>query len=690
MTDVLMQVGLSNGALAFGLAIVAWVVHRTGRVPAVAHLLWVLVLVKLVTPPLWHVPVVPGAATAVDPVVTMEMSIEAESAAVFAPDALASDFTAASPVSHASTPTGVLITRVLIGVWLVGSFVVFAGSFARITRFRRLLQVASKDASPRVQSIADEVVQRFGVRRAPRIDVTPGTISPLVCWFGGRVRIVLPAGLVDAMDDDALRWVLAHEMAHVRRRDHVVRWIEWLACVAFWWNPVTWWARRNLRINEELCCDALVLSRLDGRPSAYANALLHVVEFLAAPVLRPPVVASAMNSGGSLEARFRMILSNDGRRRAPRWMRACVFAAAVGVMPLGFAQADRSDEAMVEVLRDGVASGAMDVSEARKVFDETVFPDSEVATKMRLEMERMAERIRRATESGRLTAIEAEKKLHELQRGVIEQRYMMFATDVLGMTKGEAQMSMMREHLAELVVTGEITQADADEKLAEMERAMDLRAEYTAHMEVVKAEIEAAIEAGTITPEEGRRKLASMKDAIGLRMRVQAQIEEIKAAVEAGILTAAEAEEKIAAIQARVESHRRAKAVDWEAITRKIEHAVETGEMTAEEAQAAYRKIRAEMEKIQQDRVARQAGEQDRREELMRRAAEALMGTGVDREDVRPLLREIHGLAEQMLAGEKELDLSGLNAFDLDAKQTELAFGLAKRVAAMSKENAGR
>ena len=67
MIDLILQTGVSNVCVSMVLAVVAFMVHRTGRMPLVAHLLWVLVLVKLITPPLFNVPVVPvpGAASEV-------------------------------------------------------------------------------------------------------------------------------------------------------------------------------------------------------------------------------------------------------------------------------------------------------------------------------------------------------------------------------------------------------------------------------------------------------------------------------------------------------------------------------------------------------------------------------------------------------------------------------------------------
>ena len=58
MTDLLFQIALSNVCLSLALAIVAMVIQVTAKRPHLAHLLWLLVLVKLVTPPVVTIPVV--------------------------------------------------------------------------------------------------------------------------------------------------------------------------------------------------------------------------------------------------------------------------------------------------------------------------------------------------------------------------------------------------------------------------------------------------------------------------------------------------------------------------------------------------------------------------------------------------------------------------------------------------------
>jgi beta-lactamase regulating signal transducer with metallopeptidase domain len=310
-----LQLAASNLVFSVALAVVAHVVDRTGRYPSVAHLLWVLVLVKVLTPPLVMLPLLPGSSVA-------------------GLDTSQPDVAGLAIERDAWTGLAEGLPLLLVA-WLVGSALVLIVSIVRVRRFDALLHRTSRDAPPAVADLAAGVASRLGLRSRPLVQITSARISPLTWWTGGRVRIVVPAALCEAMDEDQLRWVLAHELGHVKRRDHLVRWLEWLACVAFWWNPAVWWARRSLRHDEEVSCDALVVARLDGRPQAYARALLAVVEFLVAPATRPPAVATGIDAGGRLERRFARIVAPDAELPMSRRLSSALLSASLVLMMLG-------------------------------------------------------------------------------------------------------------------------------------------------------------------------------------------------------------------------------------------------------------------------------------------------------------------------------------------------------------------
>lgn len=360
MTEYLLQFGISNLCVASLLACAAWVVQRRGGHPLVAHLLWLLVLAKLVTPTLFTVPIVtlPGADAEL-PLLEAVHAVGAPTGAVL-PAAMPA---AESVGALAALEYGLLLT------WLGGTVLVLVASMIRVRRFHRLLVSSSRPASDATQRLARDLGARLGLREVPEIQMSAARLAPMVWWVGGRVRVFIPSDLPGEMAASQFRWIVAHELAHVRRGDHYVRWLEWLVCVLFWWNPLAWWARRNLRTNEELCCDALVLTTFDPDPNSYASSLLTVAEFLSTPTVRPPALASRIDSGGFLERRFKMILSTDRPGAMPRWMRGLVLVFTLGVLPLGVAAAQNTDvDAVSKRLAAAVKAGELSQPEAEAML----------------------------------------------------------------------------------------------------------------------------------------------------------------------------------------------------------------------------------------------------------------------------------------------------------------------------------
>ncbi len=131
--------------------------------------------------------------------------------------------------------------------------------------------------------------------------------SPFV-WCLGRLQLIWPAQLADPAALARWQGVIAHELAHVRRRDHWIAWLELLASVVWWWNPLFWIARRQMSEAAEMACDALALGLLPDGRKAYAEAFL---ELSLPPFSREPAPALGAGSPSrkSFERRFTMILS---------------------------------------------------------------------------------------------------------------------------------------------------------------------------------------------------------------------------------------------------------------------------------------------------------------------------------------------------------------------------------------------
>ena len=388
--QTIFEIGLSNAVFATILAVVAFVITRLWRAPALGHVLWLIVLVKLITPPLVSVPV-SGLAPAWDkilvratpspdtrpvtvssqlpseedldepdlvytePVRDAKRSLTPATSEAVTGHSLGSSLLALSEMAPSLHWDSSWNVPVLLSAWALGSLLFLGTSLVRVYRFQKLLRYA-RLASPSLQCEARSIGGRLGLAACPSVWLAPGQFSPLLWAVGQRARLIIPADLLERLGPDQQASLLAHELAHARRRDHWVRWLELAVICLFWWHPVAWWARRELQQAEEQCCDAWVVWALPKAAKAYAKALLQTVEFLDARPSLPPV-ASGIGHVHLLKRRLHMIVRKPLYPQLgwPAYLAVAVLGMAV--LPLGtsrlFAQTPSEDKVVITTDDDG-------------------------------------------------------------------------------------------------------------------------------------------------------------------------------------------------------------------------------------------------------------------------------------------------------------------------------------------------
>ncbi|HMC88687.1 MAG TPA: M56 family metallopeptidase, partial [Gemmataceae bacterium] len=218
-------------------------------------------------------------------------------------------------------------------LWLIGSVCWFVLVAGRIWRFHRLLRFA-QPAPPLLQQEAQALAHKLDLDRPPQLWLMPGSIAPLVWATGGRARLYFPVNLLEYLDPQERAALLLHELAHVRRRDHWIRWLELLATGLYWWYPLVWWACRRLQAAEEDCCDAWVVGELRGTEKTYASALLDTVDFLSETRPALPPLASGMARFHDLERRLAMIMRGGTPKHLSRTGQVGLLGCAVFLLPL--------------------------------------------------------------------------------------------------------------------------------------------------------------------------------------------------------------------------------------------------------------------------------------------------------------------------------------------------------------------
>ena len=114
-----------------------------------------------------------------------------------------------------------------------------------------------------------------GLRRIPRV-VEMETDSPAV-WGLISPTLILPRGLATELPTSSFRWIVMHELAHLRRHDLALHAIQRILTIFQFWNPFAWIATAMIGRTREQACDDMALIWSQCEPIAASEAFLHIV-----------------------------------------------------------------------------------------------------------------------------------------------------------------------------------------------------------------------------------------------------------------------------------------------------------------------------------------------------------------------------------------------------------------------------
>ncbi|WP_309714114.1 M56 family metallopeptidase [Armatimonas sp.] len=321
-----------QGALAVG---IVWCLCRLfPRLPAATRaLLWWLVCLKallsLVTTGPLKLAVLPAAPAPSSPTVVLTpvavQSVSVRALPQFSQTAPRSPIPPAPPALSAHLS----VSSALFTLWLTGVLALLA----LVSRERRTVRQLAAQARPCEEATPlREVARAVGLASSPPILVSERTKSSLVMGLW-RPKVVLCQADMIRLTQSELRAVLAHELAHIRRKDLLAGTLPNLARLVFFFDPFVWLACREYDLAREAACDAEALRVSGMAPAEYGRLLLKLS--LPSPPLTPTagMVTLGVASPDGLLLRRRL----QGLRRGtglPRGASSLALLATLGAFSL--------------------------------------------------------------------------------------------------------------------------------------------------------------------------------------------------------------------------------------------------------------------------------------------------------------------------------------------------------------------
>lgn len=166
----------------------------------------------------------------------------------------------------------------LVLVWALGATALGTRVYRQWHGLRKML--AAAEQLPEWQMRTRQFAQRLGLRRMVPVLASVRVATPtLIGWI--KPVVVLPLAVLAQMPPAQIDLVLAHELAHLKRFDHIANLFQVVLETLFFYHPAVHWISREARNERELCCDTLALRVTGGERRDFVAALANLEEFRA-------------------------------------------------------------------------------------------------------------------------------------------------------------------------------------------------------------------------------------------------------------------------------------------------------------------------------------------------------------------------------------------------------------------------
>ena len=209
------------------------------------------------------------------------------------------DFTL-SVNSEASSIAG----YILLGIWIVGILAMIILVIKSSLRLRNLEKSALPLQNNEVRRLYHHCLEEMRIHRDIPVYSTAFLKSPIIVGLL-KPCIYLPIHLISDYNESDMRYMLLHELQHYKYHDTIASYLMNLAGVVYWFNPLVWYALKEMRNDREVACDTSVLKMLEEDAyEDYGNTLINFAEKVS---LTPFPFAAGL--GGNMKQMKRRIIN---------------------------------------------------------------------------------------------------------------------------------------------------------------------------------------------------------------------------------------------------------------------------------------------------------------------------------------------------------------------------------------------
>ena len=194
--------------------------------------------------------------------------------------------------------------------WITISFVLAVKLFIELYNVNQLPKTGTSPAESALEARFHQLAEQVKLKCTPQILISLKNDVPMVIgWI--KPVVLIPVTMLSGLTPAQLDMLILHELAHIRRHDYLVNFIQTLVEIFLFFHPGVRWVSKQMRNEREYCSDDIAVQHC-GNPVAYAHTLADTASICNSHRNHSIPAMAMAASGGDLKQRvIRLIDQNQ-------------------------------------------------------------------------------------------------------------------------------------------------------------------------------------------------------------------------------------------------------------------------------------------------------------------------------------------------------------------------------------------
>jgi bla regulator protein blaR1 len=164
----------------------------------------------------------------------------------------------------------------IVTIWILGVAIFMLKLFGGISYIYYLKNRMNFPADEYWTDMLQKLADKAGLQRSIDIVESAMVRTPMVV---GHLKplILFPMGIINRLTPEEVEAILAHELAHIMRKDFIFNILQSIVEALFYFHPAVWWLSSQIRNERESACDDIAIELINSKVN-YARALVAIQE----------------------------------------------------------------------------------------------------------------------------------------------------------------------------------------------------------------------------------------------------------------------------------------------------------------------------------------------------------------------------------------------------------------------------